>query len=322
MELGHLAFDVGASERPGAGQNQVVRSLSEASKLLQATDQPLGANYVRDTTPLKKGQMTTLELRDEFRRDVRLPVLLGDDNFVQMVRRGIEQGVWVYKSGDLLCGPGDPFTDIKIDNQAAVITMALATQQGIWPRRPVPAPGEGPEDGGTPPTGHGPFQPPLGGGGPEPLVVPPLGGPRTFSYEAPLKEALTVLWDQARAARVKALKTLTLRAFDSTDIFRLLTAIDGVPGAEKGVDMRAEYETKAGATLSLTYQGAPEDAKPVKDFLQQEFRLAAETDLRVTYRLSFEGGLSLQGDAPEKLAERLTQFSTGAALVEATAQEA
>ena len=46
--------------------------------------------------------------------------------------------------------------------------------------------------------------------------------------------------------------------------------------------MTADYETNSGATLSLTFQGAPEDAKPVKDFLEQEFRLAREKDLRVT----------------------------------------
>lgn len=337
VELGHIAFDVGASEKPGAGQNQVLRSLEDASKLLRGNDQPLGPNYVRDTTPLRKGQITTLELRDEFRKDVRLPILLGDDNFISMVRKGVEQGVWVYKSGTLLYGPDDPFTEIRIDSQAAIITMAQATEQGIWPR---PSPGATVVD---PPGGS---QPPLGGftsggagatpggtgtvtigGQPgEGAGVTPAGqsptGLRTFSHEAPLKEALTVLWEQARQAKVSSLKTVTLRAFDPTDIFRLLTAIDGVAGAAKNVDMTADYETTAGASLSLSFKGAPDDAKPVRDFLEQEFRAAREKDLQVTYALTFEGGLAMQGDAPEKLADRLTRFSTGAAFVQATAQEA
>lgn len=337
VELGHIAFDVGASEKPGAGQNQVLRSLGEASKLLRGNDQPLGSTYVRDTTPLKKGQMTTLELRDEFRKDVRLPILLGDDNFIAMVRKGVEQGVWVYKSGTLLYGPDDPFADIRIDNQAALIIMAQATQQGIWPRPSLVPPvttlggsqpplggftsgGAGSTPGGTGPVTVGGQQ--GGGAGITPAGDQPPTGARTFSHEAPLKEALTVLWEQVRQAKVSALKTITLRAFDPMDIFRLLTAIDGVAGADKSVDMDAAYETTAGASLSLSFQGAPEDAKPVKDFLEQEFRLAREKDLKVTYALAFEGGLPTQGDAPERLAERLTRFSTGAAFVQATAQEA
>jgi len=328
VEVGHTAFDFGASEKPGAGQNQVRRSLTDLSKLLGDNDQPLGAQYVRDVTPLKKGQMTTLELRDEFRKDVRLPIMVGDENFVTMIRKGVEQSVWVYKSGELVYGPDDPFTQIHIDSQAAVIIMSQATQQGMWPRQPLVQPDGPPSGAGN--GGQLPFDGsgnggPSGSGAPSGGVSPgtsPNSGFRTFSHEAPLKEALTILWEQARQAKVKALKTVSLRAFDPTDIFRLLTAIEGVAGAEKLVDMAAEYETKLGAELSLTFRGAPEDAKPVKDFLEQEFRLAKEKDLNVTYTLTFSEGLVLQGDAPEKLGERLTRFSTGAALVRATAEEA
>jgi len=322
VELGHTAFDVGAAEKPGAGQNQVLRSMADASKLLRDNDQPLGAGYVRDLTPLAKGQMTTLEVRDEFRKNVRLPIMLGDGNFLEMVRRGAEQSVWVYTSGDLLYGPGDPFTAVKIDNQSALVTMALATQQGIWPRPSAEKPTEQPP---VPPVGG---QGTLGGfggggtGGGGTVIIEPPPGVRTFQAEAPLKEALTVLWEQARQAKAAALGTLSLRAFDPTDIFRLLTAIDGVAGAEKHVDLAAGYESKAGASLELEFKGTPEDAKPVKDFLEQEFRLATEKQLNVTYTLTFPNGLALSGNAPENLAERLTRFSTGAALVQATAQEA
>ena len=48
---------------------------------------------------------------------------------------------------------------------------------------------------------------------------------------------------------------------------------------------------------------------------------AAQT-LETNFELAFEEGLQLNGDAPEKLAERLSRFATGAAYVEATAQAA
>jgi hypothetical protein len=42
--------------------------------------------------------------------------------------------------------------------------------------------------------------------------------------------------------------------------------------------------------------------------------------LNVTHLLVFADGLPVAGDAPEKLAEKLTRFATGAAFVEASAE--
>ena len=44
--------------------------------------------------------------------------------------------------------------------------------------------------------------------------------------------------------------------------------------------------------------------------------------LETHFELAFEKGLQLKGDAPEKLAERLSRFATAAAYVEASAQAA
>src|SRR5262249_7105819 len=70
VDLGHTAFDVGsASDQPGKGQQAVLRALADNRKLLRPEDPPLAPNYVRDNTPLKKGQITTQDLRAEFRKD-------------------------------------------------------------------------------------------------------------------------------------------------------------------------------------------------------------------------------------------------------------
>ena len=93
VELAHSAIDVhSASDQPGAGQRQIVRALRDLNKLRLSEDEPDSPAYVRDRTPLKKGQITTLALRDEFRRDPALPILIGEDIFIRGVRRGIEQG--------------------------------------------------------------------------------------------------------------------------------------------------------------------------------------------------------------------------------------
>ena len=127
VTLAHTAIDIhSAADQLGVGQRHIERALRELQKLRlpeDALDTPV---YVRDRTPLRKGQMTTLALRDEFRRDPARPMLIGEDTFIRGIRTGVERGDYVYQRGDLLFGPGDPFASITIDEQAMVLTMAHA----------------------------------------------------------------------------------------------------------------------------------------------------------------------------------------------------
>jgi hypothetical protein len=325
VDLGHTAFDTpSASDSPGAGQKQVVRALKDMNKLLQAEDNPLAPKYVRDFTPLKKGQISTAELRAEFRKDPRLPIMLGDENFVKLVRKGIEDGMYVYKRDELLAGEGDPWCDIKVDQQSLVFTMDYAKAKAIWPR-PAPRPSSGPVSPGEPSKPY-----PTGGSSAvvsikEGTTLPPVQpGTQVFTAEAPLREALTRIWEDARAKGVASLSVLSLRVFDAQDAFRLLGAVNAVSGAERKVAMAGEYETKSGSSFSVEFTGVPNDAEPLKEFLVPQFRAAkaegSETSLETTYTLTFTDGLELGGDEPNKLTERLARFATGAVYVEARAE--
>ena len=306
-DLGHSAIDVqSTSDRPGSGQRQIERALQELHKLRLRDDPPDAPSYIRDRTPLKKkGEITTLELRDEFRRDPGLPVLIGDATFIRGIRQGVEKGEYVYRRGDLLFGPGDPAADIKIDEQAVVFTMAYAKNKGIWPR-PPPEP-----------------RPILPGPGPKPPPKPePRPSPRTeFTAEGVLKAALIELWEKVRASKAEAVGILTIRMFDASDAFGLLGAVRAVSGAEKKVTMLGGYETSAGAALDLDFRGPVTDARPVKEFLVAQLRDAAVKTLDVAFQLTFPDGLSLAGDAVEKLTERLSRFSSGEAHVAAVARK-
>ncbi len=325
VDLGHTAFDTpSASDSPGAGQKQVVRALKDMNKLLQDEDNPLAPKYVRDVTPLKKGQISTAELRGEFRKDPRLPIMLGDGNFVKLVRKGIEDGQYIYKRDELLAGEGDPWCDIKVDQQSLVYTMDDAKQKGIWPR-PAPRPSTLPE----PPTGTPVPYPQGGGSAPvsigEGTTLPPVTpGALVFQAEAPLREALTRIWEDARSKDVASLSVLSLRVFEAQDAFRLLGAVNAVSDAERLVAMEGEYETKSGSSFSVEFTGVPKDAEPLKEFLVPQFRAAkaegSETSLETTYTLTFNEGLDLGGDEPSKLTERLARFATGAVFVEARAE--
>ena len=313
VDLAHSAIDThSASDRPGVGQQHIVRALRDLKKLRLPEDEPDSPAYVRDRTPLKKGQISTLSLRDEFRRDPALPILIGNDIFIRGIRRGIEQGEYVYQRGDLLYGPGDPDAGIEIDEQSVISTMAYAKQKGLWPRQRV-------ESSAPPPDVPTPRIPG------RPLTkttitdVPP-DQPSSFTCEGVLREALLRLWEQARSQKVEAIESLNIKMFEAGDAFRLLGAVGAVSEAEKLVTIIGDYETREGGSFELEFHGSVTDAQPVREFLQPQLRDASASTLRVEFDLNFEDGLSMKGDAAEKLSERLSRFASGAAYVSATAR--
>ena len=323
VDLAHSAIDIhSSSEKPGAGQQQIVRALRDLNKLRLSEDEPDSPVYVRDRTPLKKGQITVRALRDEFRRDPALPILIGDDIFIRGVRRGIELGEYVYRRGELLYGPDDPPAEIRIDEQALVFTMAYAKNTGIWPR---PKPDDEPKDGETgqpdkpqrPGTGGGKTTGDGTGSGDDRTGE---ATPSSFTAEGILKEALIRLWEQARAKKVENIGVLTIRMFEAGDAFRLLGAVGAVSGAEKIVTITGGYETREGGSFELEFRGPVSDAQPVKEFLQPQLRDARTKNIEAGFQLTFAQGLSMQGEAAEKLTERLSRFASGAAYVSATAE--
>lgn len=319
VDLGHVAFDVAAaSEKPGAGQSRVLAALGDHQKLVRPGDPPLAGAYIRDKTPLKLRPLSSEELRNEFRKDPALPILLTEGSFIELLRKGINEGLYVYQYGELVWGPGDAAADLKIDARALVMTVQQAKEKGVWPRRaPEPEPviddGKTTDGGGSKPKPDGT----TGTSGPDKKATPTTP---TFTVEAPLKEALTRIWEQARQQKVKRLGMLRLRIFEAQDAFRLVPALGSIQGATKLVAIAASYEGKDGATLELSFRGPPEEAMPVKDFLDPQLRAVSESTCETTFELAFTAGLALEGDAPEKLTERLARFASGAAQVHATAE--
>jgi hypothetical protein len=314
VALAHTAIDVqSASEKPGDGQRPVVRVLCDNNKLRLPEQEPDSPTYIRDRTPLKKGAITTAALRAEFRRDPALPILLGDDVFLKGIRQGIEHGEYVYQHGDLLWGKGDPWATIKIDEQSFVYTAEYAREREIWPRpvpAPAPSPGKATSSWGSASSGS----PDQGPGWSVQEQPPPLAA------EGVLTEALTTLWERARAQHFQIITVLGLKLYEAADAFRLLGLIGAIPKANKTVRITGGYETADGGTLELTFEGPVTDAQPVKDFLDPQLRAAREKEVAVTFTVTFTEGLPLASDATEKLTERLRRFGTGAAYISATAE--
>ena len=313
VSLAHTAIDIhSAADQPGVGQRHIVRALRELQKLRLPEDDPDAPVYVRDRTPLRKGQMTTLALRDEFRRDPALPMLIGDDTFIRGIRVGIERGDYVYQRGELLFGPGDPLVSVMIDEQAVVLTMAYAKNTNVWPRPPADeTEGEEAKPESSPPASG------IGDDHSEFTLTPDH---EQLQAEGPLREALVRLWEQARDSNVERIGELNIRLFDVSDAFRLLSVVGRVAGADKKVVLSGGYETSTGGTCELEFEGTVDDAQPVREFLEPQLRAASTTRLEASFTLTFQDGLTMQGQAPEQLAEDLCRFTNGAAFVTAAAR--
>ena len=292
------------SERPASGQHQVERQLREIGKLRTAMDQPDQPAFVRDKTPLlSRGHMTTAKLRDEFRRDSGLPMLVGDDVFLKGIQLGLDMGVYVYKRGELVSGQGDPPVAIVIDEHSSVLTSAFAYKNRIWPREeqkppePVPRPEPGP--------------------GPEPYPVPPVP-PSTFFAEGLLSEAFAVLWEQCRSAKVERVTGIKLHVYEPLDGLRLTNNVDAIPDTTTTVQFVGGFETQNQGEFRLEFKGPTVDAAPLREYLEPQLRSSQASDLETQFEIEFRPPFELIGDAPEKLAERLARFATSSLRVELT----
>lgn len=318
-DLSHTVVDIQtASDRPGDGQKQVVTQLQNVNKLRLPTDQPDSPVYVRDRTPLKKGQITTAALRNEFRQDASLPMLVGDDVFIKGIRQGIDQGDYVYKSGDLLRGKGDPHAEIKVDEQSFVFTASYAEDHGIWPRpaptpTPAPAAGSTSPGSGAAPTSYGPSTAPTPG--------PAAKEPDTVQAEDVLKAALTRIFEQARNNGITSLKTMTIRPFDKGDALKLIPLVKSVPNAGKRIELEASFETPSQSEATVSFKGDLDDAAALKDYLEPQFRAASDSDASIAFMLRFDPPLAVQGAAADGLVQRLTRLVSPVAHVTATAAD-
>lgn len=303
-DLAHTVVDIQtASDRPGDGQKQVVTQLQNVNKLRLPTDQPDSPVYVRDRTPLKKGQITTAALRAEFRQDAALPMLVGDDVFIKGIRQGIEQGDYIYKSGELLRGKGDPHAEIKVDEQSFVYTITYAQDHGIWPRTPPAAPAAPAPS----PAGVG-VPSPSPAGSPTPTPAPAAQESGVFEAEDVLKAALTHVFERARQKGALTFGSMAIRPFDKGDAMKLLALVKSVPNATKRIELEAQFETPTKSEASISFKGDLDDAAPLKDYLEPQFRAASDSDASVTYRLHFDPPLAVQGPSADGLIQRLTRL--------------
>ena len=132
-DLGYTTMDW----KKYGGQRSLIEKLRSIQKVRTDKDKPdLPESLIERISTLRNnGKITTLDFRNEFYRATALPMLVGEGVFEDGIRLGIEQGVFIYKSGELLYGKGDPDCAITVDEDSVVYTTERARKLGIWPRK-------------------------------------------------------------------------------------------------------------------------------------------------------------------------------------------
>jgi hypothetical protein len=198
-------------------------------------------------------------------------------------------------------GKGDPIAEIKIDEQSFVLTATHARESGIWPRVVAPSPKPDPDSNPPPPP-----------------TPPPRVEQDAILAEDVLKAALAEVFEKAGQRKVLALARLTVRVFDKGDALRMFPLVNSVPNAGRRVEFDAAYETKAGASVQINFQGPVDDGLPLRDLIDAQFRGAAETDGNFTFYLNFDPPLPVQPESLQRMTERLTRIVNPASQVIAT----
>ena len=151
---GRNARDLSATSRHSLGRACGGASSGVGSDLLR-TARASCVHPARDDRPRR--EVTTAGLRAEFRKETRLQIMLGDDNFLKLVREGVLQGEYIYRSGDLIFGQvAEVVVHLGRDKDGSVLgrvrrrrrdrlirlVEAIGRQRAGEPQKPFPRPGQ------------------------------------------------------------------------------------------------------------------------------------------------------------------------------------
>ncbi|MFN9630194.1 MAG: ATP-binding protein [Cyanobacteriota bacterium] len=311
-----------ASSEPGIGQKQVERVLREAGELVLAEDQPPAPNFMAVRTPLKRdGVMSTQRLRNEYYRDPALPILLGDQVLKACLRKGLDEGLFVYKEGERVEGQDLPPGTLNISEDAQIFMLDKAVELGVWPVKtkesdPHPKEGGGATTGQPERASPGGFTTQTFGGddggapaGPGPFAQ--LTTPGVIERTDNIKTALTQLAEQVSSSG-KAIQALTWR-MNSGDGFQPMAFLKNEPGGRLRVEMmEGGWSSGDGSTeWTFTFNGTPEEATYLRGFLEGQWRRGGQKELDIKYHLHYDPPL-VWDDGGQGWIARLTRLGIGA----------
>jgi hypothetical protein len=155
-------------------------------------------------------------------------------------------------------------------------------------------------------------------------VIGPVGkkttSPPSLTAEGPLAQALTELWEKARAAKHEKLEKLVIRFYEAPAAWQVHQALATMTKeARVGCRFEASISADGVDTFQVVFEGRFDKANTIKGFLDPQLRTAREVLFEATYKLTFPAGLSLAPAQVEAFQKNLTRYGSGEAYVEAHA---
>ena len=270
------------------GQRSLIDKMRDVGKVRASSDQPDNPeSLTSEIAKLGKGRISTLEFRDEFHRNTALPMLLGDGVFKDGISKGVDMGIFVYESNDLVCGKGSPPFSILINSSSAVYTTRAATKRGIWPVKTyVHEPDEKTETV----MDHDITRMPQSEPDIRPIHV--VGRP-----ERAVREVLGEL-------RKRGINNISRLKIESrSDVFPLLNAVGWITDAVIILKLEGDYETDTGGSFSFAFNGTLKESEPVREFLKPRLQDTRIANITAEINISFEN--HTETNWLESLADRL-----------------
>ena len=264
----------------GGGQRDIIDELRDKNKVRIDKDRPDSPDSLLERVAgLSKGEITTEDFRKEFYRNTALPILFGDRVFSAGILGGIGSGTFVYKSGELLCGKGDPDCSITIDIHSVVYTMKRARGLGIWPRKLKP---RGPKIVTPPP--------------PPPPQPPGIHIRATGKPDSAVRDVLGEL----RRRGLGKISGMRIRSKD--DVFPLLSVLGRIKDIHIHLKMEGDYQTADGGSFNFGFDGTLKDSGSVQEFLKPQMRNTSVGNIKVEMDIRMQ---ETEIDWLEDLAKRL-----------------
>ncbi|NLP06126.1 DUF499 domain-containing protein, partial [Candidatus Fermentibacteria bacterium] len=281
----------------------LLSTLQALDKVLTGDSPEQAPSYVKSKAwAPDQDEMTTEDLRKEFAKRVGLKMLLEPGQLKKTIRRGVQQGTWVYyETGTKRAyGKGTEEPAVELSDDAILYTDDKARQLGIWPRTEIKT---APEV--CPRCGHDPCDCPVG---------PPVEGkkgPFTATQTGVPSKALKALMDSFTEAKVEKLGSLSISLQGATsdttaDVKALGLAKPQLPIGEVSVmlEMTAQIHTDK---LEMSYEGTWEGYTRIRAAVEGSLAEAQKRNISFRIRSAFKSGVPAQ-DTLQAVREILMQL--------------
>jgi hypothetical protein len=289
-------------------EKDLIKVLRQLGKVLTADDDALGPLYVEDKLwPDSRDHLSTEELRRAFCKKRAMPIVLAPEKLKETIRRGIEDGSWVYWDAQRGYGPTHPLPGIAlIDDQtlylpdSAPFCLECGQQPCVCQEEEE---GGGEEGNECPLCGQDPCVCGTGGGDGEGIVS--LG-----PLEGTPNKVFTALQDRCEDGEVQKLAGVRIACDDVDTLRRLGLAFSQLSGLDLSVEH--SYTAQAGDdSVQLSYTGSWDGFEPSRDFTQKFEQRSDDRQQRTRITVRSDQSIAPDGREMERMLESFNSMEVG-----------